>query len=378
MNSYGDPYLDASPHTAPSAGHRHPIAHRALALLAALMVLGGVAGYKLVSAGRPSSPAASVSTSASASNATLTLDEIAAKVDPAIVDVTSQLGDSATAAGTGMIISSSGEILTNNHVVAGATSIAVTATSSGKSYPATLLGYDASHDVALLQVAGVSGWPTIHAASASTASVGDTVTAIGNALGKGGTPSEVQGVIQAVDQTITVGDDSGNESETLSGMIAMNADIQPGDSGGATVNRAGDVIGMTTAGSTSAETMSTGTATVGFAVPIDDALNVAKAIESGTSSGTVHIGLHGQLGVDVEDTNGGVAITAVQANSAAANAGLQEGDVIVAVNGQTIATTNDLNDVMTTTNVGDRVSITWQDATGATQTASATLTVGVG
>ena len=362
----------------PATPHRRR-PQRLIAMVAALMLIAAIAGYQAAQ-GHTSAPVStSVSTSTGSSSATLSLDQIAAKVDPAIVDVTTRLGTSGEAAGTGMIISSSGEILTNNHVVAGATSITVTLTSSGKSYKATLLGYDASHDVALLRISGVSGLPTIHAVSASTASVGDTVVALGNALGKGGQPSAVQGNIEAVDQTITASDEYGNESETLNGLLEMDAAIQPGDSGGATVDAAGDVIGMTTAGSSSVQTTSASTATVGFAVPIDDALNVAKQIESGTASGTVHIGLHGQLGVAVQDAGGtGVTVLTVQDNSPAATAGLQQGDVITAVNGQSITSTNDLNDAMTATHVGDQISITWQDSSGTTHTATATLTVGVG
>jgi len=376
MSSYEQGTLFGTGHPAPVPGARgEDRPHRLLALLAALMLIAGFVGYTVTYAHRSGSPAASVSTSTG--SGTLSLDQIAAKVDPAIVDITTRLGSSGTAAGTGMIISSSGEILTNNHVVAGATSITATLTSSGKSYSATLVGYDASHDVALLKIANVSGLPTIHTAGASTAAAGDTVTAIGNALGKGGTPTAVQGVIAATDQSITAGDETGSESETHNGLIEMTAAIQPGDSGGATVDSTGNVIGMTTAGDTSIQT--TSTATVGYAVPIDDALAVVKAIESGTASGTVHLGLHGQLGVAVQDSNGdGVAVVNVQANSAAANAGLTTGDVITAINGRSITSTNDLNNVMTSTHVGDHVTVTWQDGTGTTQTGTATLTVGVG
>jgi S1-C subfamily serine protease len=376
--------------------HRWP--HQFFVVLAALMLIAGFAGYQTMSGGSSRSMTTSASTnngsgssasgttitpgpsaSGSGSSATLTPDQIVAKVDPAIVDINTQLGNSGRAAGTGMIINSSGEILTNNHVVAGATSITVTLTSSQQSYPATLMGYDASHDVALLKIDNVSGLPTIQAASASSASVGDSVIAIGNALGKGGQPATAQGEITAVNQTITAGDETGGDSETLNNLLQMNAAIQPGDSGGATVNAAGNVIGMTTAGNQSAETTSMSTATIGYAVPIDDALAVVKTIESGVASGTVHLGLHGQLGVAVQPGDGqGVSVVNVAANSAAANVGIAEGDVITAVNGQSITSTNDLNDAMTATHVGDQISITWQDGSGSTQNATTTLTVGVG
>ncbi len=362
---------------------QHHLPRQLLAIVAALMLVAGVAGYTYASergtSTRPQTTSVSTGIGSSSSSGPLTLDQITAKVDPAIVDINTQLGSSGRAAGTGMIINSSGEILTNNHVVAGATSINVTLTSSGQSYPANLLGYDASHDVALLKIDNVSGLPTISASSASSASVGDAVVAIGNALGKGGQPAAVQGEISAVNQTITAGDENGGSSETLHGLLEMTAPIQPGDSGGATVDSAGNVIGMTTAGNGSVETTSDGTATIGYAVPIDDALAIVKTIESGNETGTVHLGMHGQLGVAVQDANGeGVQVSSVAANSAAANAGISEGDVIVAVNGQSVTSTNDLNNAMTATHVGDRISVTWDDGSGSTQSGTATLSVGVG
>lgn len=364
-----------APYPAPSSDHGLP--RKLVALVAALMLIAALAGYAAARGRGSGTTTVSVSAADAPSSSTaLTADQIAEKVDPAIVDITTQTG-SGTAAGTGMIVGSSGQILTNNHVVSGATSITVTLTSSGQSFPATLLGYDTSHDVAVLNVANVSAWPTIHAVHSSTASVGDTVFAVGNALGRGGEPAVVQGTIQGLNQTITASDESGFESETLHGLIAMAADIQPGDSGGATVDAAGDVIGMTTAGNTGVQTTSSGS-TVGFAVPIDDALAVVKSIESGSASGTVHLGLHGRLGVAVQNTNDGVAVQSVEADSAAANAGLQEGDVISSVNGKTIASSDDLSDAMAATHVGDKISVSWTGSDGSMHTATTTLTVGVG
>ncbi len=376
------PLFEMPQPAAPQPAPAHHVPRRLLAAIAALALISGFAGYRYAYehvSGSSSTAAVSTSVSTSTGAKTLSADEIAAKIDPAIVDITTQLGSSGRAAGTGMIISSSGEILTNNHVIAGSTSITVTLTSSGASYPATLQGYDASHDVAVLKIAGVSGLPTIPAASVSTASVGDTVVAIGNALGKGGQPAVVQGVVTALNQTITAGDENGSSSETLHGLLAMNADIKPGDSGGATVDAAGNVIGMTTAGDAGVQTTAESGSTVGYAVPIDDALAIAKTIESGHETGTVHLGLHGQLGVAVQAADGaGVTVTSVQSGSAAANAGLADGDVITSVDGRSITSTDDLNDAMTATHVGDKITVTWQDANGATQSGSATLSVGVG
>src|SRR2546430_1371194 len=167
---------------------------------------------------------------------------IAAKVSPAIVDVNTALGNGA-AAGTGMLISSTGEILTNNHVVNGSTSITVTVQGRSQKYSAHVVGVDISQDIAVIQIDGsVSGLPTVKFADSSSLKVGDTVVALGNALGRGGAPNVTSGQITALDQTITASS-GGSGSETLNGMIQSDAVIYEGDSGGALVNASGQVVG---------------------------------------------------------------------------------------------------------------------------------------
>jgi S1-C subfamily serine protease len=159
-------------------------------------------------------------------------------------------------------------------VIDGATSISVTLVSTGRSYPARVVGTDPTADVAVLQLQGVSGLKTIKTASA--VSVGDSVVAIGNAGGVGGTPAVVTGTVQAVNQTITASDQNGANAEQISNLIQTNAPIQPGDSGGPLVNTAGQVIGIDTAASSGSRFNSA--ASVGFAIPIDNALSIAKQI----------------------------------------------------------------------------------------------------
>ncbi len=337
------------------------------------MALGGIAGYAVTrstqsdsgSVGTTSAATSTSSTGTSTSTSTtkLTLAEIEAAVDPALVDVTSTLGSTGTAEGTGIVISSTGEILTNNHVISGATSITVKIGGTGKSYSATVIGYDVSHDVAALQIANVSGLKTITTADASTVAANDTVVAIGNALGKGGTPVAAEGVVTAIDQTITASDETGSSSETLNGLIQISAAVQPGDSGGATVNQSGQVIGMTTAAASSGyrpmSTSADASSTTAYAIPIASGLSIARQIETGTETSTVHIGEHGLLGVEVQtsaDLGGttSVAVGAVQPGSAAANAGLTAGDAIVSISGRSISSISDLNDAMDTTHVGDK------------------------
>ena len=190
----------------------------------------------------------------SRSSSGLDVSAIAAKVDPSVVDVNTTLPQGA-AAGTGMVISSSGEVLTNNHVINGATSVSVTA-AGGKTYQAKVVGYDATDDVAVLQLQGDPKLPTISTSSSQPA-VGDSILGIGNALGKGGTPATAPGTVTAVNQTITASDDDGSNPETLKGTIQIDANIEPGDSGGPLVNANGQVVGMDSAGSQSQQTAAT-------------------------------------------------------------------------------------------------------------------------
>jgi S1-C subfamily serine protease len=391
---WGDhPAAPAAP-TAPASPRRRLPKRLAAALVLATMTVGAFGGYTIArsrqsnatSVGTTSAASVTPSTNAAGATVGLTLAQLENAVDPALVDVTATLGDG-TAKGTGMVISAIGEILTNNHVISGATSITVQIAGTGATYRATLVGYDVTEDIAVLQIPSVTGLTTIKTASASTVSANDSVVAIGNALGQGGTPVAAQGLVTAVNQTITAADDTGSAQETLNGLIEISAAVQPGDSGGATVNRYGQVIGMTTAAASSGfrpmSTASTATTTTAYAIPIDAALWIAGQIESGTASATVHIGEHGLLGVQVSSATGygsvsgsGAQVVGVQANSAAAAAGIVAGDVIVSVDGHTINSATDLNTAMAATHRGDKVTVGWQDSSGQSHTATVTLTTG--
>ena len=323
-----------------------------------------------------STTTATVASTPTTAGKTLTLSQLQAAVDPAIVDITTQLGTTGAAAGTGMVIGSDGLILTNNHVISGATSITVHVHGANTGHPATLLGYDVSHDAAVLKVAGMTGAPTIQPETLPV-TVGENVVVIGNALGKGGWPA-VQGTVAALHQTIDASDAAGGDVETLTDMIELTANIEPGDSGGAVIDRYGHVIGMTTAGSSSGvQPMST--TTTGFAVPVSRALSIARQIEAGNASATVHIGEHGLLGVAVVGSfQRGVVVAGVEPNSPGAAAGVTIGDTIVSANGARIATTTDLNRVMQQTHVGDKITVGYIDLSGQTHQVTVTLTSGAG
>ena len=302
---------------------------------------------------------------------------IAAAVDPALVDINTQLGyQGAQAAGTGMILRSTGEILTNNHVIAGATTITVVVIGSGQTYTATVVGTDRTADLAVLRIQGASGLPVIRAGDASKVAPGDPVVAIGNAGGVGGSPSVVTGQVQAVGQAITASNDDGSGSEQLSNLIETTAPIQPGDSGGPLLNAAGQVIGMDTAAATGSRVFAHGT--TGYAIPIDQALAVVAQIESGRASATVEIGTPGFLGVQIQRgaATPGAPVGKVVGASPAERAGIVAGDVITAVNGQPVMSPDDLTAALHGHHSGDRVTVQWVDPAGATHTVPVPLADG--
>jgi S1-C subfamily serine protease len=211
-----------------------------------------------------------------------------------------------------MVLTSTGEVLTNNHVIDGATSIKATDVGNGRTYTAKVVGYDKTHDVAVLQLQNASGLQTVTLSSAGP-QTGQKVVALGNALGKGGAPSVVSGRITGLGQSITASDEGAGDAEQLTGMIGHNAPIQPGDSGGPLANAEGEVIGMDTAASASSASGSPSqsgqaqTATQAFAIPIARASSIAGQIEAGRSSSTVHIGATAFLGVETSPSGLGSA-----------------------------------------------------------------------
>jgi S1-C subfamily serine protease len=275
-----------------------------------------------------------------------------------------------------MVIGASGEVLTNNHVVDGATTISVTIPSTGRTYSATVVGTDKTEDVAVIQLKGASGLKTIPLGDSSKVAPGDSVVALGNAGGVGGAPAVVTGTVRAIDQTITASDMGGANAETLNGLIETNAPIQPGDSGGPLANSAGQVIGMDTAASSARRF--NGGATVSFAIPINHALSIAQQIETGQASSTIRIGLPGFLGVGVAATSSGngAAVSSVASGTPAAKAGLVPGDTITAVDGTAISDGTGLTTALHPHHPGDRVSLTWVTAAGATRSATVTLASG--
>lgn len=271
------------------------------------------------------------------------------------------------AAGTGMVLTSDGEILTNHHVVEGATAIEVEVVSTGQTYTADVVGYDSTHDVAVLQLEGASGLTPVTTDATGAVAVGDDVTGVGNANGDGGAASAAAGTVVALDQSITVSDEQGGASSRLSGLIQVDADIISGDSGGALYDEDGEVVGMNTAASSGSADVT------GYAVPISQALAIADQIESGTASATVQIGNHGYLGVQLSSEVTGALVAGVVDDSPAASAGLTAGSTITSFNGSPVTSADDLSEAVAGLAVGDRVTVAWTDTAGQAHTETMTL-----
>jgi S1-C subfamily serine protease len=303
-------------------------------------------------------------------------------VDRGVVDVDTNLGyQNVAAAGTGMVLSSAGEILTNNHVIRGATTIHVTVPATNRSYSATVVGYDVSADVAVLKLRGASGLQTVALGNSDTLTRGQTVTAVGNAGGAGGAPMITKGTITALNRTITASDEDGL-AEQLTGLIETNAGLQPGDSGGPLLTSAGRVIGMDAAASSNFAFRSGGSG--GYAIPINRALAIAKQIAAGRSSGTVHVGATGFLGVDVQasryDQDGrlraGALVVAIVPGSPAERAGVVDGDVLTSLGGRQITSAAALTRLVLRTPPGTKLKLGWVDEAGNASTATLTLASG--
>ena len=320
--------------------------------------------------------------SRNAGSGSLNASALAAQVDPAIVDIDSNLKYSdATAQGTGMVISSSGLVLTNNHVIDGATSVSAQIVTSGKTYTAKIIGYDSTDDVALLQLVGASNLKTVTLSDSAKVKVGEAVLALGNAGGRGGLPSTAQGTVQALNQSIEASDSGAGTTEKLHGMIETDTPIEQGDSGGPLVNGSGQVVGMDTAANSSSSGFGGySAATTGFAIPINTAMSIAHNINAGQASSTVHIGETAFLGVEIATTQGGnsqgVLLAGTQPGTPAYQAGLGQDSVITSVDGKSVSSGTQIQQILSGFRPGDKVSVAWTDPTGQSHTQNLTLANG--
>jgi S1-C subfamily serine protease len=344
---------------------------------------------------------------------------VEAKVNPGLVDIDATLRyQDESAEGTGMILSPTGLVLTNNHVIDGATTVVVTLVGSRAVYQARVVGYDQTDDVALLQLSGAPRLTPVTFGNSAQVTLGTPVLALGNARGRGGvTPA--QGVIDGLDRSIQASDEGSDTTEDLNHMLQTNAGIQQGDSGGVLVNNAGQVIGMITAANTGSGRIG---GTLGFAIPIDTALAIARQIAADQATSTVYIGTPGFLGVIVAQSNSpdprqqaldeqqlarggrgsrgrpggndaaclaagqpaglpasiapvgtGTLIFGTVCGTAVASDGLAPGDVITSVDGHAVTTPDSLSNIAARYHPGTVVSVTWTGVNGTRHTTSVTL-----
>jgi S1-C subfamily serine protease len=246
--------------------------------------------------GASTEPGAGITPGADISSATLRRVESA--VQPGLVVINSKLQDDGAdvsgAAGTGMIISSSGLVLTNNHVINATNGLTATVVATHKTYPAMWLGYDKGSDIAVIKLEGASGLTPVPLGNSSAVKVGEGVAAMGNANGTGSITT-VTGAITGLSEAITASDEgSGESAEHLTGMLETDADIIQGDSGGPLVSTAGKVIGMDTA--SSSDVMAS-QENAGFAIPVNKAMTIAREIIAGRPGAGVRVGATGFVGV---------------------------------------------------------------------------------
>ena len=419
----------------PERRRNHPLLYVLVALVAAALGAGAVFALQAKSSSPSSSSSFSpqdvpspASSPGSGNTNTSGIDEqsVATKVEPGLVDITASLRYTGQVfEGTGMVLSSSGLVLTNNHVVDGSTGLTATVVNTGRKYRAQIVGTDATDDVALLRLTGVSGLRTVQVGDSSKVTLGSPVVALGNAGGAGGTPTVTSGSITALNRTITASDAGSGDSETLHNMLQTNAQIAEGDSGGPLANAAGQVIGMNTAANT--QSFGPQGSNEGFAIPINHALAIAHQMAAGNGSASIRIGQPAFMGIAVAsssssaassddspqqqlqqlnqtarqfgggiNSNGrclgngagnpvpasiapastGTLIAGAFCNAPAAAAGLTGGDVILAINGQAVGAPTSLTGVLAKYHPGERVSVTWMDTSGQRHTSSVTLTTG--
>jgi S1-C subfamily serine protease len=294
-----------------------------------------------------------------------TAQSVKAGPNVGIVDIYTTLGyQDGLAAGTGMILTRSGEVLTNNHVIEGATKFKVVDVTTHRRYNATVVGYSVSRDIAVLQLANASGLRTVKRGGAIPLHVRMRIVARGNAQGRGGPPKVARGQIIALHQQI-LAKDAGGDTETLNNVIATDAPVVPGYSGGPLENSQNRVLGIVTAGSSSGVPR-------GFAIPIRQALQLARRIESGRPNAIVHVGPTAFLGVGLAEDAGEAKIAHVIAGKPADLAGLVKGDVITSLNSAKISSVTDLRTAVLSLAPGKAVPIGWTDTSDVAHTGTIT------
>lgn len=356
----------------PAAGRRDPASGSASG--AWLRTLTAALTTVLVLAGICAAPAA-------ANPAPLDQSALLSQVVPGLVVIDTTLGyQGAVGTGTGIVIDPNGDILTNNHVIEGATEITAVSLANSRAYTADVIGFDRDSDIAVIRLRGASGLPTAVLGTSSTLAVGDPIAAIGNSNGTGSAPSYAPGTVTEIGTSVRASNESGSNSKQLYDLIRVAADIRPGDSGGPLVNSAGQVVGVNVA-ATLTFRMGGVTGGEGFAIPIDRAMGIANQIRAGAASPSIHIGDTAFIGVAIADPlpfggPPGAVVRQVLPDTPAMAAGLASGDVITAIDGIPVREADNLTAIMNQRRPGDIVTLTWIDRSGAPRSAPLILMKG--
>lgn len=319
-------------------------------LAASIAVPGTWALTRGEEAASPTSSTTNVAPSLPENQPETSASEVTDAESQGVVLIETETTDGA-AAGTGLVLESSGVVLTNYHVVEGSTSVRVTVATDGTSYDAEVVGFDRTSDIAVLQLDGAGDLATVNLDDDGDPAVADEVTAVGNAAGQGYLSASA-GTVVALDRSITTASDGAVLGERLTGLIQTNAYVVGGYSGGALLDVEDEVVGLTTAASN-------GGAAESYAIPVDDAVAIADRIEAGDESDGVQVGPAAYLGVGVIGTGTGLGVVEVEAGGAAAKAGIEAGDVLTGVGSRTVGSLDALKDALAAYQPGDRATLRW-------------------
>ncbi|MGI9125643.1 MAG: S1C family serine protease [Mycobacterium sp.] len=327
------------------------------------------------------SPPVGAAPAAPAPRAPLDQSALLSQVVPGLVDINTTLSyQGALGTGTGIVIDPNGEVLTNNHVIEGATEITAVSLANSVTYPVDVIGFDRASDIALVRLRGAAGLPVANLGTSSALAVGEPIAAIGNSNGSGAPPSYAPGAVTQLGATVRASDESGGGARELNDLIRVAADIRPGDSGGPLVNSAGQVVGVTVA-ATLTYRMGGVTGGEGFAIPIDRARAIADQIRAGAPSPAIHLGDTAFIGVGIADAAPlggppGAVVRQVLPDTPASMVGLRGGDLITAVDGIPVNSAADLSNIMDQRRPGNTIMLTWIDRSGAPRSAPVLLAKG--
>jgi S1-C subfamily serine protease len=372
-----------SPSQPPPIGGGPPPRRGGFAIAAVAALIGGLVGGGIVAATRTSKTTTvihqtTVGSNTSTFNKPTDIQGVLAKVEPAVVTIHTEAFQAGTTglqevgAGTGMVLTADGEVLTNAHVVSGAQHITVALPDDRQTHDADPIAIDSSDDIALIRIRGVSGLPTVALGNSAGLRVGDDVIAVGDALDLPGGPTVTSGIVSALGRPL-----QGDNGEQLDNLIQTDAAINPGNSGGPLVNSSGQVVGMNTAVIQQADAGRTAQ-NLGFAIAVDTIKPIVDELRTGHASKAF-------LGISSEDNTPdiakryGIAVTSgailvqVQPGSAAAGVGMQAKDVVVKFAGKDIANAGDLVAAVRAAKPGDKVDIEW---VRGSQHMHATITLG--